>query len=69
MRTKRGVTGVGLRPPEKGTGIYCCVDSSQVPRRRHSIAGAKGNEMKIAKEKKMSGVNRQESQLVELVSS
>jgi hypothetical protein len=28
------------------------------------IAGAKGNEMKIAKEKKMSGVNRQGSQLI-----
>jgi hypothetical protein len=27
MRTKRGV---GLRLPEKGTGIYCCINSSQV---------------------------------------
>jgi hypothetical protein len=27
MRTKRGA---GLRPPQKGTGVYCRVNSSQV---------------------------------------
>lgn len=39
MLTMRTMCGVGLRPPEKDTGICCCVNSSQVVLTAGRLAG------------------------------